>query len=525
MSFIKDIIENPHAIYLRYKVYWDFLLQSYEGGLDYTGAAIYNDKVQSSVDSLSKYYVNGKEQTTQIVTGNLFKHAKERNEDYSRRLQMSYYYNFCAPIIDIYNNHLFKEPVIEDFAEIKSTIESIDEDIDRTGSSVNEFRQEIADVIQIYGHAFVIVDSPSIPETNVLTKQDQIDNRAFPYLTIHSPQNVINWSLDEYGSPYWVLVKECYDSNSDPKTFDKEKKITILYRLWTRNTWELYDVDYNLIAEGVHPVGEVPIVCIFDKKSRKARNFLGISSIADISFIARDIYNACSELRQILRDQTFSFLAINGTSDEYSELSVGTGKGLLYPEGRNVPQYISPSTDNTEVYFSHIDRQVSKIFQLAKLEGGGLSGQVSNPSKGGVADQSSGVSKAWDFNQTNSALSEKAGNLEDGEMKIWRLMSLWQGSEFTGNVQYPNEFSVTSLKNDLDELEQEMKLQMGITFNVEVRKAIIKKKFPRKPEEEIEKMVAEIEKEVKTSNEAEKLTNRFSSMFNKNVPFGNGQTR
>lgn len=509
MSQIKEIIENPHWVHRRYCAYWNFLLQSYEGGIDYTGATINNGQNTTTWDSMFNIYVNGIKQEPR-VTGNLFLHPKERTHDYAKRLEMSYYYNFCAPILDIYGNHLFKEPVIEDFKEIESDIDEVSEDIDRTGASIQEFRKEMAGLAQLYGHIFVVVDSPDIPEDEILSRQDQIERKAFPYLTTHYPQNVINWALDRYGMPYWVLMREHYDANKDVGTFDKNKCYGVQYRLWTRESWELYDHDYNLKSTGIHALGRVPIVCAFDKKSKKVKNFLGVSTLTDIAFIARDVYNSCSELRQILRDQTFAFLALQGDTKEYDEVSIGTGKGLLYPEGRNAPQYVSPPPANAEVYFNHIDRQVKKIFQLAKLEGGSVQQTQS-------AVEQSGASKAWDFNETNSALAEKAGNLEDAEMKIWKIYAAWQNKEFNGTVQYPTEFSMSSLMDDLAELEKETRLQLGRTFNIEVRKAIIKKKFPRTPDAEIDKMIADVKTELNTENEADQLTNRFGSFFSKNA--------
>ena len=527
MNVIKEMVDVPHWINTKYKAYWDFLLQSYEGGIDYTSAMITQQPNSGLWDYLFSIYVNGKKIDSTSNTGNLFMHPRERSQDYQRRLNMSYYYNFCAPILDIYSNHLFKNPVIEEFEELEGTLEEVGDDIDRTGSSIAEFRKELSNMCQLYGHMFVIVDSPNIPTENIVTLQDQINERAFPYLTMHAPQNILNWSLDEYGNPYWVLVRETYDGNKDVATFDPRKRHVIQYRLWTREMWALYDDSYVQIADGIHGLGVVPIVCAFDKKSKKVRNFLGVSTLADIAFIARDIYNSCSELKQILRDQTFAFLAINGSANEYSELEIGIGKGLLYPEGRQVPQYISPPSSNAQTYFEHIDRQVSKIFQLAKLDSGGVSGKVANAQ--GIADQQSGVSKAWDFNQTNSALSDKAGNLEDAEMKIWKVFAACMGQDFTGTVTYPNEFSISSLMDDLSELEKEAKLDFGKTFNIEVRKAIIKKKFPRKPDADIDAMAKEIEGDIQTKQENGNggangsLINRFSGIFNK-TPQG-GQTQ
>lgn len=506
---IKSIVENPHYINKRYTPYWYFLLQSYEGGIDYTNSMLLqSNKNPGIMDSLWNYFVNGVQQNNQTVKGNLFLHPKERIEDYNRRINMSYYYNFCAPILDIYSDHLFKQPVLVDFAEIESTIEQVKDDIDRQGSSIPEFRKQIADMAQLYGHCFVIVDSPKVSSTEeIQTKADQIEKRAFPYLCLYSPQDILNWSLDEYGKPYWVLVRETKDENSDVMRYKPGCEKETYYRLWTRDGWMLFDDEYELEDEGVYDLGEVPIVCVFAKKSKKSRNFLGISDLSDIAFISRDIYNASSELRQILRDQTFAFLAVQGTSDEYSDLQVGTGRGLLYPEGRNAPQFISPPADNANIYFDHIDRQITKIYQIAKLDSGGVSGKTSaQPSSGGKVDNQSGASKAWDFNQTNSALSSKSSYLEDAEIRIWQIFAKWEGKEFTGSVQYPNEFSISSLSDDLNEAEQASRLSLGQTFDSELRKAIIKKKFPRIDEADLLKMEKEVEVLAERQNAPEKPT-------------------
>lgn len=479
MSDIKQLIDTPHPIYIKNYGYWNFLLDSYEGGPDYCNPAITG--AVNTQDTTIKVFAGSSEiMTTQ--SGNLFRHPKELEVNYKERLRMSYYYNFCAPVIDIYTDHLFKQPVIENFGDIENDVEERRENIDNKGSSINEFRKETADLAQIYGHVFVLADS-NIFDGEVNSRADLINNNLLPYFSLVHPQNVVNWALDNFGRAYWVLVRECSDGNKDAFNFDKNQRDTILYRLWTRQEWILCDSKGAEIARGTHGLGIVPITCMFDKQSKKVKNFLGISALADIAFIARDIYNSCSELKQILRDQTFAFLAVQGSASDYDAGSLGTSKGLVYPEGMSAPQYISPPSSNAEVYFSHIDRQRSKIFQMAKLEGG----SVQAPQQSAV--QQSGVSKAWDFNQTNSALSKKAGSLEDGETKLWQVFGAWVGKEFNGSVQYPHEFSVKSLNEDLDEAEKMFKIQLGAEFDKEIRKAIIQKKFPRMPKEEIDKLI------------------------------------
>jgi hypothetical protein len=294
--------------------------------------------------------------------------------------------------------------------------------------------------------------------------------------------------------------------------YDKDKTIKYNYRLWTRTEWVLYDADYTEIDRGNHQVGRVPVDVVYDKPSKKVKSFSGISSIADISFIARDIYNKCSELNEILRNQTFAFLTIQGKSSDYDEISVGTSKALLYPEGMNAPVYVSPPSDNATTLMAHIDKQISKIFQLAKLDGG-------SASQSQQVDIQSGVSKAYDFHETNAALAKKAGHMEDGEYRLWSTFAAWEGKEFDGSIQYSRDFNVKELMADLTEAEKFMRMTMGESFEKKVKEELIKKKFPRMPSDEVEKMVEEA---TTASKPGAQLRNRIPGAFNNNPAFGGG---
>ncbi len=489
MSGIKEMIDSPHPVYLQNVGYWNFLLQSYEGGRNYTNSAIRTGSGRDGnilKDIFVKVFAGGKEVTPGQVEGNLFRHVRETNSDFDTRQKMSYYYNFCAPIIDIYTNHLFKQPVTEDWANIKASVEKREDDIDKMGSSIQEYRIDLFNLSQVYGHMFTVVDSPKAQGT-IRSVQDKIDQDQFPYFVNYHPQNIINWDLDRFGQLNWILILETENDNADPFAYSKEKKDKSTYRLWTRMEWVLVNEEGKEIERASHNLGVVPVSVTFDKKSKSLRNMLGISSIADISFIARDVYNSSSELRQILRDQTFSFLTLQGKATDYNQIEVGTNKGLLYPKDHLAPAYISPQSENAEVYFRHIDKQVTKMFQLAKLEGGSANQEQ-------TAQRESGTSKAWDFNETNAALTTKASNMQDAEMKRWDIFARWEGKKsFEGEVTYGDKFDIQSLNDDLEEAEKALKLQMGNEFNKEIKKAIAKKKFPRMPDKEIEKILADID--------------------------------
>ena len=127
------------------------------------------------------------------------------------------------------------------------------------------------------------------------------------------------------------------------------------------------------------------------------------------------------------------------------------------------------------------------MFQIAKLEGG-------SATQTQTAVQESGTSKAWDFNETNAALTSKASNMQDAEMKRWDIFAIWEGKKsFEGNIVYGDKFDIQSLSDDLDEAEKSLKLEMGKEFNKEIKKAIVKKKFPRMPEKDLQVILDDIE--------------------------------
>ena len=73
MQSIKDLVESPHQIYKRYKEYWSFLLNSYEGGVDYTKAFVTSDAQNADLSffGISVYLAGKKMQTCN--NHNLFK--------------------------------------------------------------------------------------------------------------------------------------------------------------------------------------------------------------------------------------------------------------------------------------------------------------------------------------------------------------------------------------------------------------------------------------------------------------------
>ena len=90
MSTIKNLVDAPHKVFSTYRDYWEFLLSSYEGGVDYCNAFISGSGAASGglLNYVTRIFA-GSAELKSIKSGNLFMHPKERDVDYRDRLRMS----------------------------------------------------------------------------------------------------------------------------------------------------------------------------------------------------------------------------------------------------------------------------------------------------------------------------------------------------------------------------------------------------------------------------------------------------
>jgi len=72
-----------------------------------------------------------------------------------------------------------------------------------------------------------------------------------------------------------------------------------------------------------------------------------------------------------------------------------------------------------------------------------------------------------------------------------------------------------SLREDLDEAEKIMRLNLGAEFNKEIKATIIKRKFPRLDDVDIDRMIAtmETQEDSLSKSESGKLFDRIPSLM------------
>ena len=76
----------------------------------------------------------------------------------------------------------------------------------------------------IYGNCWVVVDKP---QTNAKTKAEELEQDIRPYVSIYTPENVVNWNYSRASSgrfylDYLVIVEDINAERAIVKVFTEE---------------------------------------------------------------------------------------------------------------------------------------------------------------------------------------------------------------------------------------------------------------------------------------------------------------
>lgn len=408
----------------------------------------------------------------------LIRHPFESSANYMRRREISYYYNYCGPVVDIYVSHLFRKEASRDLGALAGDglFEDFQRDADLEGNSFRHFLREAQRFAAVYGRVAVIVDKPS---ATARTKAEALSESIRPYVTLVTPENLLDWRYGRSpaGRPVLEMVKVREGSDR--------------YRIWTVEGWELWAIGADneaLLADaGVHDLGEVPVVPLYNKQS--GVKMIGVSDIQDIADINKNIYYLCSDAKEIIENTAFPMLAMPYSRDQKEERELGPHNILQFdPAEPNARPYWleAPHSSLTEIR-EWVRQDIEEIYRIAKLGG------VKAAESGGQAR--SGVALEMEYQQLYSTLSEKADNLEQAEQRILSLWARWEGLEFDGRIDYPDDFSVKDLDHDLQSaINAQSAMISSETFRKELQKKIVASVLPKADALTRERINMEIER-------------------------------
>jgi len=475
------VLIRRHPKYAEYNLSWQFFLESYLGGPSY-------------------------------INKHLFRYFKEGEEEFAKRKERGYRENHTKRVIDMVNSYLFKESAFRQTEN--ALIKKFFDNFDGRGRPIDRFMKLASIFSSIMGRVYIVCDKPPLPDELITgTQGDNLRPEAFPYCYMVYPQNVLDISFDELGQIRWALVLEQKRDDEDP--FNSSGDVEDRYRLWLPDHFYLYDDKGALIEEGDTKLGRVPIVIL---DSEEQDEYTGQSLVADVAYLDRAIMNNWSRLDVIVNDQTFSQLIfpVEGLPADILEdkklrekfLTLAGNRVILYSaQAQAAPQFISPDASQSTFVLDMISKQVKQLY--ASL---GLQGETATEIK-----ENSGVAKAYDFDKLNKLLASKADNIEQAEREIVEIFKLFMGGiKAEVVIDYPDEFNVKSLADEVALVQELTLLDISKTFTKQLHKALVGRTLPRLNQKTAATIEKEIDEQAKDDEEAAKLP-RFP--FDQNKPF------
>ncbi len=171
-------LETEHPVYEKHKADWEFYRHHYEGGLHLADKGEYLDK--GPVEASDPY-----------------KARKGRSG--------KHYLNLCRTIVAIFKAHNWATAPTRRLPDFLQPYEA---DVDRKGTSINEFMRLADEHAQVEGHGLIMVDMPTLPGAEPLTVAAAEAANHRPYPVFYQPQHVINWQMKSDGSILeWIVLR------------------------------------------------------------------------------------------------------------------------------------------------------------------------------------------------------------------------------------------------------------------------------------------------------------------------------
>jgi hypothetical protein len=293
--------------------------------------------------------------------------------------------------------------------------------------------RDVSTYASVYGHVWISIDKP---ETVVNTRADELQQQIRPYVSIITPENVLDWTY--YRKPngvYCLSSITLLEGIDDAAAYYKvitETETTIL-----KKTKAADPIIEDIIP---NPLGVVPYVVAYAGRSQTKS--IGISDITDIADMQRSIYNELSELEQLIRVSNHPSLVKTGST----QASAGAGAVIDLPDDLDPnlkPFLLEPNGSGINQIISSINEKVDSINRMANM--GGV--------RSSLTRQLSGTALNTEFQLLNARLSQKADLLELAEEQIWRMWALWQNKVWDGVVDYPDNFNVHDKENTVQLLK------------------------------------------------------------------------
>lgn len=427
-------LRSEHPDYEAMEERWEFFLSAYEGGPDYVS-----------------------EET-------LFRHQREHSEDFQDRLKRAVYANYCQPLVDfvpefIYSQGVHRVPP----KELKKVFDNFKSNVDRSGTELNAFMEQVAEDARIFGHTWVGIDKVPLPDNEELPLSDARAEELgikVPYFYLVRPLEVLDWVTDQFGNYLYIKRREIYWEKTGRRgqPFRKVER----YTEWTLDDIKVSKIDITEDSAGKllpklrmpNKWNLIPFVQFFYKRS-KVNKDMGISFLNDIAYQNRSVFNYTSYLDEFLARQCFNLLAMETDTAvptrDRAEGRIGSNNVLYVPKNaQHMPEYVTPPVDPADFIQSERAAAIKEMYRQAAQD---IMAEIFSGS-----DIPSADAQKQAFSRTIPMIAKMADMMQFGEVSLWTIWSTMQDQKWDeGVIAYRDDYSVTNV--------QDLLLQLSTIFN------------------------------------------------------------
>ncbi len=356
----------------------------------------------------------------------LFQNRNEYDEDYEIRLNRAVIDPYVSKIVMARQAILFRK---QHSRSLPSSLERIEDNVDRSGTSAQTFFFEASLNAQIEGAYWTLVDMPKVDRPFMSRREEE--EAGHEVFFEHIPaDNVIDWEEGDDGQLDWAVIEQTFTPKRESP--GQAKDTLRQWKFWFRDHWELYteylewvrdergvgkwESGAKLDDENENPTGVVPLVPHLGAKRTK---YSGVPVMQPIFGHVILIYNKQSDLDwfELLSSHPIPYLIGPEKPDK-----LDTNHGLYMksmPDAGNVEiGYLEPSGSGFDSMRKSIESYEQRIREIA-LHG----------AKKDSAQVESAAGQRESRYLFQSSLSSVAEQHERAEAQAWKIAALWKGED------------------------------------------------------------------------------------------------
>lgn len=408
----------------------------------------------------------------------LIRRQREPGDVYAERLSRVFYENYVGSIVDWYAATLFRREPVLTFeghnAASKTFFTALAEDCDRRGTSLTDFfrRQFIESLVA--GTSYVLVDFPRVITSSGTRAEEDASGASRAYLVEYTADDVINWSLDEYGNFEWVVIRT--KQIKKDRVEDPEWRTEIKWAYYDKRTYRIYSKD-GLMDEGTHGLAKLGQTPLFALRIPE-----GLWMLNRAGSLQLEHFNKSNALSWAITMGLFAMPVVY-SEREFSQMVGESYYIQLGPEDKF--GWTEPEGKVYQIAADNLVRLQEEIYRVCYLMQAGA--------KLDIGVRQSGLAKQRDFSITQEVLGAYGDAVKEQIRRVLRATSAAREDSVDISVAGMDEFDMADFGTELDDARQLMALGVeSPTLKKEAFKKLALKYMCDSPQAVKDRIAAEI---------------------------------